>query len=64
MGHLDGASSKMLHLNLLPAEILHQIFSGLDPRDLGRLPRTCRFMHTYVKGNQKLCKDVYLKTLV
>ncbi|KAI8158631.1 hypothetical protein K4K49_004576 [Colletotrichum sp. SAR 10_70] len=62
MGHADG-TSKMLHLNLLPAEILHHIFAGLEPRDLGRLPRTCRFLHTFVKGNQKLCKDVYLNAL-
>ncbi|GKT85292.1 F-box domain-containing protein [Colletotrichum tofieldiae] len=63
MGDSDGALCGMLHLNLLPAEILHHIFSGLDPRDLGRLPRTCRFLHDFVKGNQKLCKDVYLNTL-
>lgn len=55
---------QQLHINLLPAEILHHIFSGLEPRDLGRLPRTCRFLHSYVKGNQKLCKDVYLNALV
>ncbi|KXH46654.1 F-box domain-containing protein [Colletotrichum salicis] len=54
---------QLLHINLLPAEILHHIFSGLEPRDLGRLPRTCRFLHSYVKGNQKLCKDVYLNAL-
>ncbi|KAK1466040.1 F-box domain-containing protein [Colletotrichum melonis] len=54
---------QVLHINLLPAEILHHIFSGLEPRDLGRLPRTCRFLHSYVKGNQKLCKDVYLNAL-
>ncbi|KAK1699755.1 F-box domain-containing protein [Colletotrichum godetiae] len=53
----------LLHISLLPAEILHHIFSGLEPRDLGRLPRTCRFLHSYVKGNQKLCKDVYLNAL-
>ncbi|KAK1641119.1 F-box domain-containing protein [Colletotrichum phormii] len=54
---------QLLHINWLPAEILHHIFSGLEPRDLGRLPRTCRFLHSYVKGNQKLCKDVYLNAL-
>ncbi|EXF77223.1 F-box domain-containing protein, partial [Colletotrichum fioriniae PJ7] len=54
---------QLLHINLLPAEILHHIFSGLEPRDLGRLPRTCRFLHSYVKGNQKLYKDVYLNAL-
>lgn len=65
MGEADGTSScGVLHLVLLPAEILHHIFSGLDARDLGRLPRTCRFLHDFVKGNEKLCKDVYLNTLV
>ncbi|TIC99359.1 hypothetical protein CH35J_005550 [Colletotrichum higginsianum] len=64
MGEADGTSScGVLHLVLLPAEILHHIFSGLDARDLGRLPRTCRFLHDFVKGNEKLCKDVYLNTL-
>lgn len=64
MAEIDEASSTMAHLNLLPAEILHHIFSGLDPRDLGRVPRTCRFLYGYVKGNQNLCKDVYLGVLV
>ncbi|KAL0944288.1 uncharacterized protein CTRU02_202175 [Colletotrichum truncatum] len=62
MGHTDGASPNMLRLDLLPPEILHHIFSGLGPRDLGRLPRTCRVFHNHVKGNQQLCKDIYLKT--
>lgn len=64
MTDFDEASSKMVHLNLLPAEILHHILSGLDPRDLGRVPRTCRFLYGYVKGNQNLCKDVFLSVLV
>ncbi|KAF6821524.1 hypothetical protein CSOJ01_00027 [Colletotrichum sojae] len=63
MTDFDEASSKMVHLNLLPAEILHHILSGLDPRDLGRVPRTCRFLYGYVKGNQNLCKDVYMRVL-
>ncbi|OLN95555.1 hypothetical protein CCHL11_04910 [Colletotrichum chlorophyti] len=53
----------MLHITMLPAEILHHVFSGLEPRDLGRLPRTCRFLYNYVKDNQRLSKDVYLNSL-
>ncbi|TDZ65108.1 hypothetical protein CTRI78_v003629 [Colletotrichum trifolii] len=63
MSQPGGSPAAMLHLSLLPAEILHHIFSGLEPRDLGRLPRTCRFLNSYVKGNQALYKDVYLNAL-
>lgn len=54
----------MTNLTTLPAEILHCVFAWLDPRDLGRLPRVCKVLNDYVKGNWKLCQDVYLNHLV
>ncbi|PTB80497.1 hypothetical protein M440DRAFT_1397867 [Trichoderma longibrachiatum ATCC 18648] len=50
----------MAHLTTLPNEILHNILQWMSPRDLGSLPRVCRALHGFVKGNQKLCEDIYL----
>lgn len=54
----------MPELTTLPAELLHQIFAWLDPKDLGVLPRVNEAFHDYVKDNWKLCQDVYLNHLV
>ena len=54
----------MAHLETLPAEVLHNIFQLLYPADLATLPRVCRALHAYVRGNWKLFKDVYLNNLV
>ncbi|EHK22222.1 uncharacterized protein TRIVIDRAFT_124418, partial [Trichoderma virens Gv29-8] len=48
------------HLTTLPNEILHNILQWLAPRDLGSLPRVCKALHSFVKGNQKLCEDIYM----
>ncbi|KAM3499304.1 hypothetical protein MY11210_009621 [Beauveria gryllotalpidicola] len=53
----------MTQLTGLPAELLHHIFRWLDPRDLGALPRVCQVLNNHVKGNWKLCQDVYLNHL-
>ncbi|POR36209.1 Uncharacterized protein TPAR_03560 [Tolypocladium paradoxum] len=53
----------MALLTSLPPEILHNIFQWLCPEDLLLLPRVCRLFHGYVKGNWKLCRDVYMRTL-
>ncbi|UKZ73830.1 hypothetical protein TrVFT333_001483 [Trichoderma virens FT-333] len=50
----------MAHLTTLPNEILHNILQWLAPRDLGSLPRVCKALHSFVKGNQKLCEDIYM----
>jgi hypothetical protein len=62
----SGASDagEMIHITQLPAEILHHIFRWLEPTDLATLPRTCHFINEYVKGNQRLCHDIYLNVLV
>ncbi|OAQ97015.1 hypothetical protein LLEC1_08108, partial [Akanthomyces lecanii] len=53
----------MSRLTTLPPELLHHIFSWLNPTDLGTLPRVCSALNDYVKGNWKLCQDVYLNHL-
>jgi hypothetical protein len=51
-------------LTQLPPEILHGIFSFVSPPDLAVVPRTCRFLYHYIKGNSALCRDVYLNSFV
>ncbi|KAL6836509.1 hypothetical protein J3E69DRAFT_373520 [Trichoderma sp. SZMC 28015] len=50
----------MAHLTTLPNEILHNILQWLAPKDLESLPRVCKALHSFVKGNQKLCEDIYI----
>lgn len=56
----------MMALNIthLPPEILHAILCHVEPRDLGWLPLTCRHFHNFIKGNNPLCRAIYLNTLV
>ncbi|VUC25352.1 unnamed protein product [Clonostachys rosea] len=44
----------------LPPEILHHILIWLDPADLAPVSKVCQFLYKVVKGNQKLCQDIYL----
>ncbi|PNY28769.1 Uncharacterized protein TCAP_01314 [Tolypocladium capitatum] len=53
----------MTLLTSLPPEILHSIFQWLCPEDLLLLPHVCRLFYRYVRGNWRLCRDVYLRTL-
>ncbi|KAL7922238.1 hypothetical protein ACQKWADRAFT_292859 [Trichoderma austrokoningii] len=50
----------MPQLATLPNEVLHNILQWLTPKDLVSVPRVCRALHSYLKGNQKLYRDVYL----
>jgi hypothetical protein len=52
------------HITQLPAEILHNILGFVEPADLGRLLRTCRYLYRFVDGNAALCRDIYYRTLV
>lgn len=54
----------MGQLTGLPPEILHGIFSLLEPEDLGVLPYICREVRDHVDGNWRLFKDVYLNKFV
>ncbi|KAL2016273.1 hypothetical protein VTK56DRAFT_4017 [Thermocarpiscus australiensis] len=53
----------MTLLTQLSPEIIHKILSFVEPEDLGRLPLTCRCLNTFVKGNNALCRDIYLRIL-
>lgn len=44
----------------LSHELLHCIFSGIDPADLAPLSETCRLLHSYIRGNGLLHKDLYV----
>jgi len=44
----------------LSHEILHCIFSELDPADLAPLSETCRDLRAYIRGNRLLHKGVYI----
>ncbi|KAK3292249.1 uncharacterized protein B0H64DRAFT_346948 [Chaetomium fimeti] len=47
----------------LPSEILHNILSYVDPEDLAWLPLTCRSLNNFIKGNNPLCRAIYLRIL-
>lgn len=51
-------------LTHLPPEILHSILSYVEPEDLAWLPLTCRLFNNFIKGNNPLCRAIYLRILV
>ncbi|KAH6687996.1 F-box domain-containing protein [Plectosphaerella plurivora] len=57
------AETTSTSLLTLPPEILHDIFTHVEARDLGRLPCTCRALRDYVTGNVKLFKDNWLSRM-
>jgi hypothetical protein len=53
------------HLTTLPPEVLHHIFTWLDPADIVTLlPHVCSALRAFTHGNRKLHRDVYLQHLV
>ncbi|EAQ88248.1 hypothetical protein CHGG_04867 [Chaetomium globosum CBS 148.51] len=50
-------------LTNLPPEILHNILSYVEPEDLTWLPLTCRVFNNFIKGNNPLCRAIYLRVL-
>ena len=54
----------MAALTHLPPELLHNIFSYVDPEDLARIPLACRSLNRFIKGNNALCRAIYLRILV
>jgi len=54
----------MAALTRLPPEILHSILSYVDVEDLARIPLTCRDLNTFIKGNNALCRAIYLNCFV
>lgn len=51
-------------LTQLPVETIHQILSLVEPEDLGNVASTCRSLNNFIKGNNALCRDIYLRILV
>lgn len=47
----------------LPHEVLHSIIANADPQDLAALC-CCRTLNDFIKNNQLLHKEIYLKTFV
>lgn len=45
----------------LSHELLHCIFTEIEPADLASLSRTCRDLDHYIRGNRLLHKDLYLR---
>lgn len=58
------ASENTSQLLRLPPELLHQVLRLVYPADLAILPRVCRELNVFVKGNETLFHDVYLLNLV
>jgi hypothetical protein len=55
---------KMTSLLSLCDELLHEVFSLVNPTDLAMLAKTCRTFNAYIKGNKILWKDVFLMNFV
>lgn len=51
-------------LTTLPTEILNHIFMWLDPVSLMTTSKVCRLLYNVIKGNQSLCRNVYLLRMV
>ena len=45
----------------LSHELLHCIFTEIEPADLSSLSRSCRALHSYISGNRLLHKDLYVR---
>ena len=52
------------YLTQLPSEILHNILTYVEPRDLSVLPRACQYLNVFVKDNSALHREIYYKILV
>lgn len=48
----------------LSNELLHEILLKVNPGDLARVSQCCRSLHTFIKDNELLWKDLYLETFV
>lgn len=54
----------MSQIESLPPEILHGILQWVEHDDMATLPRVSRTFHSFIKGNKRLFKYVYLHNLV
>lgn len=62
---VDQSNKITQNLTNLPPEILHHILQWLQPADLiVTLPRVCRSLNAFTKGNRNLYRANYLHNLV
>ena len=58
-------SDNQIHINKLPREVLHNIFSQLGYRDLISVGRTCKHLHSLSKDDvllQRIAQTEYSRT--
>jgi hypothetical protein len=53
-GDADDTSIMSAHLLGQPAEVLHEIFLGVEPVDLAALRLTCSYLHRLVDADERL----------
>ncbi|KAK4494619.1 hypothetical protein PRZ48_013975 [Zasmidium cellare] len=58
---VDSPANPMASLLELSHELLHCIFTEIEPADLSALTQSCRALHSYVRGNRLLHKDLYIR---
>ena len=58
------AMATTLSLLDLSHEVLHSIFTFIEPADLASLNRSCRALNAYIDSNHLLCKELYLQRWV
>ncbi|PPJ56550.1 hypothetical protein CBER1_03947 [Cercospora berteroae] len=51
----------MASLLELSHELLHCIFTEIEPADLSSLSQSCRAVHSYISGNRLLHRDLYVR---
>lgn len=57
----DLPSNPMGSLLELSHELLHCIFTEIEPADLAAVSQSCRALHSYVRSNRLLHKDLYIR---
>lgn len=53
-----------LAITQLPTEMISHVFAWLDPVSFSTTKRVCRLFYDIIKGNQSLCRKVYLLQMV
>ena len=62
--HHQHQTSMAKNLLGLPHEVLHSIIANADPQDLAALCCCCRALNDFIKDNNLLYKELYLKSFV
>ncbi|KAK4617535.1 hypothetical protein CLAFUR4_12648 [Fulvia fulva] len=54
-------ANPMASLLELSHELLHCIFTEIEPADLAAVSQSCQALHGYIRGNRLLHKDLYIR---